>query len=75
MKNELVTGDLVLARIGGEYLALEFYGWWDDHRRVCTLVSPSSGKTFFSAIHQIVCIITEENVRHLNPSYLRRAHA
>lgn len=75
MKHDLVTGDLVLARVAGEVFAFEFYGWWDGDRRVCALVVPHNGVTILAAPHQILCRATGDRVIHLNPECLRRSHA
>lgn len=71
MKNELVTGDLVLALVAGEVLAFEFYGWWDGHRQISTLVVPHNGVTFLAHPDQILCLVTGGKVIRLNPASLR----
>lgn len=75
MKNELVTGDLVLALVAGEVLAFEFYGWWDGHRQISTLVVPHNGVTFLAHPDQILCLVTGGKVIRLNPASLRFRNA
>jgi hypothetical protein len=72
VKNELTTGDLVLAKVAGEVYPFEFYGWWDGQRRICTLIVPHNGVTILAALDQILCRVTGEKVIRLNPESLRR---
>ena len=75
MKHELVTGDLVLARVAGEIYPFEFYGWWDGDRRICCLVVPHNGLTILASPDQILCRATGERVIRLNLSSLKSSNS
>jgi hypothetical protein len=71
-KNDLITGDLVLAKVVDDVLPFEFYGWWDDHRCICTLVVPHNGLTFLAVFDQVICRLTKEKVIRLNNDFFRK---
>lgn len=73
MKNELTTGDRVFARVADGIYPFEFYGWWDDARKVCTLLVPHNGLTVFAHIDDIVARRGEDNIVQVSPVGLRRA--
>lgn len=72
LKHELTTGDMVLARIGDDLTAFEFYGWWDDNRQICCLVVPHNGLTVLAPFYQILTRVTGSKVIKLNNECLRR---
>jgi hypothetical protein len=76
IKNEMTTGDLVLVTVAGETYSLEFYGWWDDQRRICSLLVPHNGLTILAAFNQIICRLGQDpKVTKLNPEFFKKRRA
>ena len=70
-KTDLERGDPVLACVAGGMYVLEFYQWWDDEQRTCTLVDSPTGRTLYVGYDQIICKIGEP-VTRLNKQFLLR---
>lgn len=71
-RNELITGDVVLAKVVDAVMPFEFYGWWDDNRRICSLVAPHNGLTFLASFDQVLCRVTKEKIIRVNPESFKR---
>jgi hypothetical protein len=74
MKNELTTGDVVLATVADEIFTFEFYGWWDSNRQIAVLVVPQNGLTVLAAFDQVLLRVTKEKVLHVNKSSFKRKY-
>lgn len=71
MRNEMVTGDIVLASVADEILTFEFYGWWDNNRQIAVLVVPHNGITVLASFDQVLLRVTKRKVLRVNPSSFR----